>query len=189
MIRVMFDSDTIADLPRNAPGATYADLIHDTAQLDNLRAEFPYGLLLIDRNGDPLDVADALDVETGLHSVSDARAWLEKRKKQGRTGRLYCNRSTLPALDAATQGINHLRWIATLDGTMHITGFNSPHTPAAIQFANSDMLGFHCDASIIYQDAFLPAPEVWQGSNTLLAGMQTILGDLENCIAIIKRHA
>lgn len=188
MARLMFDSDVIADLPRNTMCATYADLIHDHASLDNLRAEFRHGLLLIDRHGDPLDVADILDVERGLHGVSDAPAWLDHRQSQGKTGTLYCNRSTLPQLDAAVGTRHHFRWIATLDGTMHISGFKAGKTPAAIQFANAATLNFHCDGSVVWQDGWHPSPDVWQGSNTLLHGLQTILTDLENCITIVKRH-
>jgi hypothetical protein len=71
---------------------------------------------------------------------------------------------------------------------MHISGFKAGKTPAAIQFANAATLNFHCDGSVVWQDGWHPSPDVWQGSNTLLHGLQTILTDLENCITIVKRH-
>lgn len=188
MARIMFDSDVIADLPRNSMCATYADLIHDHAALDNLRAEFPHGLLFFDRHGDPLDIADILDVENGLHNPEDAKPWLLKRKTQGKTGTIYANRSIMPIVNALCKGMDFYRHIATLDGTMHIDGYEAGHTPAAIQFASAAMLGFHCDASIVWQDSWHPAPAIWQGSQTLLGGLQVIHTDLENCITIVKRH-
>lgn len=161
MIRVMFDSDNIAALPRNAMAATYSDLVPNQAALTKLRSEFPQGLLLIDRHGDPTGQAVILDVETGLHSPADAPGWYDRQTKAGRTGlTIYCNRATLPAVNTAMGKRGFFRWVSTLDGTMHIDGFNPGHTPAAVQFANEQMLGFHCDASVVWEEQWHSAPAV-----------------------------
>lgn len=188
MARVMFDSDVIDDLPTNTMCATYADLIHDHATLDNLRKKFRHGLVLIDRHGDPLDVATVLDVERGLHGSADVPGWLDRKKAQGVTGTVYCDRSHVQEVNAAAGQRHFFRWIATLDGTIHIDGFDAGHTPAAIQFANAAMLGFHCDASMVWEDNWHPAPSIWDRSPILLKGLQTISDDLANCIQVVKQH-
>lgn len=178
MTRLMFDSDIIADLPRNALAATYSDLIPDQPALTKLRAQFPHGLLLIDRHGDPTGTAVILDVETGLHAPADIPAWLDRKKAQGITGTIYCNRSQLAACDAAAGTRPHYRWIATLDGTLHIAGFKPGHTPAAVQFATSQMLGFHCDGSVVWQDDWHPEPVTWPGSGPVLKALKAAQAEL-----------
>ncbi len=158
MARIMFDSDVIADLPRNSLAATYSDLIPNKATLTKLRAEFPHGLVLIDRHGDPTGAASILDVEPTLHTPGDIPGWLDRKKRQGIVGTIYCDRNDLPACDAAAGSRRHWRWIATLDGTMHIAGFRPGHNPAAVQFATEAMLGFHCDGSVVWQDRWHPEP-------------------------------
>jgi hypothetical protein len=180
MIRIMFDSDIIADLPRNAMAATYSDLIPDKATLTKLEAQFPFGLVLIDRHGDPTGAAVILDVETGLHNVADIPGWLDKKKAEGIIGTIYCDRSTLAAADAAAGQRHHFRHVATLDGTMHIAGFAPGKTPAAVQFATAAMLGFHCDASVVWEDQWHPSP-AWPDSAPLLA-------QLEAAVAVVKAH-
>ena len=188
MSRMMYDSDVIADLPRNSMAATYSDLIPDKAALTRLRAEFPHGLVLIDRHGDPTDAASVLDVERGLHTPNDIPAWLDAKKAQGITGTVYCDRANLKVCNAAAGKREHFRWIATLDGTIHIDGFVAGQTPAAVQFANSAMVGFHCDASVVNEDGWHPTPAIWQGSTVLLHGLQTVLTEVENCIMVVKQH-
>jgi hypothetical protein len=180
MIRIMFDSDIIADLPRNAMAATYSDLIPDNATLVKLEAQFPFGLVLIDRHGDPTGAAVILDVETGLHNVADIPGWLDKKKAEGIIGTVYCNRGNLGACEAAIGARPHYLWVATLDGTMHITGFAPGERPAAVQFASETMLGFHADGSVIWVDQWHPSP-AWPGSAALLA-------ELEAAVAAVKAH-
>jgi hypothetical protein len=188
MARLMFDSDNIADLPDNTLCATYADLVHNPADVDNLRKRFRHGILFIDRHGDPLDIATILDVERGLHGANDVPGWLDHKKSKGITGTVYCNRSSLDAVNAAAGQRQLSRWIATLDGTMHIPNFKAGETPAAVQFATSQMLGFHCDASVVWEDGWHPAPAVWDRSPILLKGLQTVADDVQNCITIVRQH-
>jgi hypothetical protein len=188
MIRLMFDSDVIADLPRNALAATYSDLIPDQAALTKLKAEFPLGLVLIDRHGDPTGAASVLDVETSLHTPADIPGWLDRKKTQGITGTVYCNRSNLAACDTAAGTRQHYRWIATLDGTMRIPGFPAGKSPAAVQFANEHMLGFHCDASVIWQDQWHPAPVTWPGSGPLLSTLKAAQATLATLVHTVETH-
>jgi hypothetical protein len=160
MARIMFDSDVIADLPRNSLAATYSDLIPNKARLTKLRAEFPHGLVLIDRGlGNPTGQASVADVETGALTVADFPDWYDDKTGAGiQFVTAYVNRSTLPALDAVLGNRHPYRWVATLDGTMHIAGFRPGHNPAAVQFASEQMLGFHADGSVVWQDGWHPEP-------------------------------
>ncbi len=165
MIRVMFDSDNPADLPRGAMGATYSDLFVSAAELARLRGEFPAGLLLIDRHGDPLGQAVILDVETGLHKPSDAPGWFDRRMAEGATGlTIYCNRSNLAAVTAAMGDRGWFRWVATLDGTAHIAGFPPGLAPAAVQILGEAKLGFHADMSVVWEPGWHSA-EGWRAAS------------------------
>jgi hypothetical protein len=157
----MFDSDQIGALPRGAIAATYSDLIHDQKSYQQLRGEFPHGLVLIDRGlGDPTGHASIIDVENGTHGAGDVPGWYDRKKAAG-VGDLtvYANRSTMPAVDAAVgDGRHPWHWYATLDGTMHIEALPAGKRPALIQFATAAMLGFHADASVIWQPEWNASP-------------------------------
>lgn len=188
--RLIFDSDTIADLPRDNMAATYSDLVPDAKTLAELRAEFPRGLVLIDRHGDPTGAATVLDVETGLHKPSDAPAWYDAKFSSHVSGlTVYSDRSNINAVSAAMGPRSFFRWIATLDGTMHIPRFKPGQTPAVIQFASAAMLGFHCDASVIWQDSWHRAgPVTWPNSAGVLSSLKAIASDAAQLAGIVQAH-
>src|SRR5258708_35521836 len=101
MSRLMYDSDVIDALPRDAMAATYSDLIPSLTALQRLRREFPFGVALIDRGlGDPTGEATILDIERGARTPADAPGWYD-RKKADHLGDLtvYVNRDNLAAFD------------------------------------------------------------------------------------------
>ena len=159
MSRLMFDSDVIDALPRDTMAATYSDLIPSLTALHQLRREFPFGIALIDRGlGDPTGMATILDVERGARVPAEAPGWYDHKKAEGLADlTVYVNRSNLAAVDAALGPDRHpYHWVATLDGTMHIPGFPAGRRPGLVQFAGETALGFHCDASVIWEAAWHP---------------------------------
>ena len=153
MIRVMLDSDNPGVFPAGCQMvATYADLA-TPALRDKLNHDHET-VIWIDRgSGDPLHLATVIDVEPGLHAPGDAPGWYDRRHQAGaRNLTVYCNRNTLPAVNQAMGNRNFFRWIATLDGTLHINGFNPLSGPAAVQFANEGHAGMHVDVSLVYND-------------------------------------
>jgi len=187
---MMFDSDVIADLPRAALCATYSDLIPDAATLARLRAEFPHGLVLIDRHGDPTGQATVLDVETSLHTPDQAPGWFDGKQREGIVGTIYANRSTMPAVNAAMGARRFFRWIARLDGILFVEGFHPGQAPAAVQFASAKMLGFHCDASVVWEAAWHPAPKSdrWPGARQLVTQLAAVDSSLRSAISAMKGH-
>src|SRR6266704_4642749 len=160
MIRLMFDSDQVDALPRNAMAATYSDLVPTMAQLAHLRTQFPLGLVLIDRGlGDPAGAAEVYDVESHAGAVAGAPEWFDRKTRAGHVGlTIYASRSTMPEVDAALGASRHAwRWYATLDGAMHVDGHQPGHGPAAVQFATAAMLGFHADCSVVWNPRCHPS--------------------------------
>jgi hypothetical protein len=78
-------------------------------------------------NPDPkwAEFARCIDVEQGdAWPVSAAIPFLAARWRRNGDATAYCNRSTLPTLQALVEraGIRVLYWVATLDGTMSVPG-------------------------------------------------------------------
>jgi hypothetical protein len=164
MIRVMFDSIDPNAIPAGA------SLV--AGYVDGAASAWPAGawdrfpdaeLVRINVTGDPSHGGDVLDVETGDASPAHAPGWFDARTAAGGRGlTIYCNRSTLPAVDAAMAGRSYFRWIATLDGTLHIDGFPALAGPAAVQFATAQMAGRNVDVSLVMSDYFHPQPSLAQ---------------------------
>jgi hypothetical protein len=191
MTRMMFDSDKIADLPRNALCATYSDLIPDLPTLNSLRSKFPHGLLLIDRHGDPTGKATILDVESGLHTASDAPGWYDRQKAKGlRYLTVYNDRSHLDAVNAA-MGPSRIfyHWIARLDGYAFVEGFEPGKRPAAIQVFGQDRLGFHCDGSVVWSDDWNADPIVWTGAQAIVPALIRVAREIDEVRKIVQNHA
>ena len=138
--------------------ATYADLISHQSQAE-LESEWPQ-VAYIDRGtGDPLGLASIIDVEKGTHRPADAPGWYDRQHARGiKYLTVYCNRSTLPAVNAAMGKRKFFRWVATLDGTVHVPSFTPGKTPAAVQCLGAAALGFHADLSLVYEDWWQPTP-------------------------------
>ena len=162
MIRVMLDTDVLADLDGHFEIlATYTDLIPDMAALDRLRAEFPDStVILIDRAlGDPTGQATIADVEPGAMMIDQLPGWVSEKRAAKPAGweylTAYSDRNDLPAIKAIQhEGLWH--WVATLDGTAVISGYTPMHAPAAIQILGESQIGIHGDLSLVLEDAWHP---------------------------------
>jgi hypothetical protein len=155
MIRVMMDTDVLADLDGTFPlVATYSDLVPDEKMYQSLVARFPHStVILIDRGlGDPTNRATVIDVESGAYSPASIPAWFASKRGMSNLT-VYCDRDSLPAVVAAQpHGIYH--WVATLDGTSYLPEWTSMHGPAAIQILGAASLGIHADLSLVFEDGW-----------------------------------
>jgi hypothetical protein len=158
----MLDTDESAGLTASGIRAdllaTYADQV-DAKVLAGLKASWPQ-VVLIDRGlGDPLGKASVIDVETGAHRPADAPGWYDRQHGRGiKYLTAYANRSSQPAVSAAMGKRQFYRWIATLDGTAHVTPYTPGKTPAAVQCLGAAALGFHADLSLVFEDWWNPDP-------------------------------
>jgi hypothetical protein len=159
MIRTALDSDQLDAFTPNVDFIlTYSDLITDPRAFE---AEHPgQQVRYIDRGlGDPDLKATIIDIERGAMTPAQLPAWYDERERLGRPYlTMYVNRSNLAAADAALQGRSINRWIATLDGTLHIDGFQPMHWPALVQFAGAAAIGIHADLSLVLSDGWNPSP-------------------------------
>ena len=165
MIRFMEDSDKLTALTGHSELlATYADLIHDRQTFE---AQFPHSAVIyIDRGlGDPGNIASVFDVEAKAHIPGQAPGWFDRKHASGvEYLTIYCNRSNIAAVNKAMERRNFYRWVATLDGTTALTGFDPLHAPAAVQCLSSKMLGVHADGSLVLEDSWHPTRlpvDVW----------------------------
>jgi hypothetical protein len=106
--------------------------------------------------GDPTR-GNALDVETGDATPAMAPAWWDHRHVAGVPQlAVYCNRSTLPEVLAAMGGRQFFLILATLDGS--IPAEYEGRRVDAVQFAGAQLTGGHWDATLVWNDAWLPSP-------------------------------
>lgn len=153
MSGLMYDSDDVTVLGStlciNSRVATYADLITQ-AIIDTYRGR----LVVIDRgHGDPFNVATVADIETGLLTIAQGVAKIQFWNASHRPfPTAYVNRANWAAFRAAIGTVPHWEWIATLDGTLLPEG----KRPAVVQFAGEGALGFHADASVVWDDRWHP---------------------------------
>jgi len=192
MIRTAMDTDNLAALDGAFPIImTYSDLVPVPSQL---QVRFPNSeLVLIDRKlGDPSGQASIIDIEPGAWDVSEARSWFEA-KIAARVPFLtaYSDRAELAAIDAALAGVPHFRWIATLDGTVHIPGYTPLRSPAVVQILDAAHSGAPIDISLVLEDNWHPtlavpdisaaltsAESALTATNTAVAAMQAVVRDL-----------
>lgn len=193
MFRIMFDSVDPSAIPADA------ELV--AGYVDGPQSQWPsVGWTLFPRaqfvkinvTGDPDHGGDALDVERFDATPDHAPAWFDARTKAGAGGlTIYCNRSTLPAVEAAMGKRSYFRWIATLDGTLHIDGYKPLEGPAAVQFANSTMAGRNVDVSLVMSDYFHPAPAALSAGRTvadLRAKAEGDIADAGQLLSLLAKY-
>ena len=155
MTRIMLDSDQPGTLVAPARAGTlvacYADLATPA-----LIAEFGrYGVWIERGLGDPHNVATVADTEAGADSIARTvallRQWNAERRQDPST---YHDRAIWDAVELALVGVPHKSWVATLDGTL----VPDNKRPAAVQFADAAVLGFHADASLVWDDSWHRVP-------------------------------
>jgi len=159
MIRLMLDTDKPLGLTvTTGMLATYADLA-DAPLVAHLSRTHGHVVWIERGLGDPLGLATILDVEGGAVRPAQAPVWYDRRHAQGaKSLTVYCNRSTLAEVDTEMGPRNFYRWVARLDGISAVPGFTPGKSPAAVQIMGAAALGFHADASLVFQDAWQPTP-------------------------------
>ncbi|HEY6278035.1 MAG TPA: hypothetical protein VIX86_17075 [Streptosporangiaceae bacterium] len=158
MPRVMFDSTTPGAIPPNAEiVAGYVDGSY--AWPASAWSRFPNAQhVMICVTGDHTK-GDCLDVENGDATPDHAPGWIRARHAAGvKNVTIYCNRDTIPAIEAACAGLSYYKWIATLDGTLFVAGFPPLAGPAAVQFAGANLAGVNVDISLVWEDNWHAAP-------------------------------
>lgn len=182
--RIMYDSDQPAAIPASAPiAATYSDLVPDLAALTALRNRWTgRPLILIDRGmGDPTGQSSAIDVETGAYSPAGIPAWWDHQNAAGIPWlTIYCTRDGMAAAHAAAGDRLAWLWVATLDGTCHVT-VPAGARLAGIQVLGAAQLGRHADLSIITDAAWQPAAAVDR--------LRAELADVHNIVGQLNRTA
>lgn len=158
MIRTALDSDDLNVFTSNTDFVlTYSDLV---THPDAFAAHYPtQQVVYIDRGlGDPGDKATIADVETGALTPAHLNDWYNA-KTAARLPFLtfYANRSNLAACMAQQAAHRMFKWVATLDGTMHINGYSPLHGPDLVQILDSDHLGIHADFSVVLTEKWRPA--------------------------------
>jgi hypothetical protein len=185
--RIMFDSVDPTQIPTTAE--LVAGYVNGSYKWSEEGwALFPNaGKLTINVTGDAADGGQALDVENYDATPADAPVWFDARTKAGATGLvIYCNRSTLPAVEAAMgPDRGFYRWIATLDGTLAIPGFTPFNGPAAVQFAGSAQAGRNVDVSLVVNDGLLPSPSLAQ----VKAAMQSTANEAVTALSLVNKYA
>ncbi len=148
--RTMYDAVTWENIPRDAQMvAGYVDGLYawPAAAWERFKHAARVHISVIPP-GDHR-AAGVLDVETGGASVSDAPGFIKARDRAGERAVIYCNRSTLPAVQAACAGLNHGLWIATLDGTRKLPDMKNV---VAVQYAGGPTAPY--DTSIVYDSSW-----------------------------------
>jgi hypothetical protein len=166
MPRLMFDSTTPAAIPHDAEiVGGYVDGSYKWADADWER--FPHAQQVrICVTGDHTK-GNCLDVERGDATPDHAPGWIQARQAAGvKYVTVYCDRTTLPAVIKACNGLTYWHWVATLDGTAHIGGWHPGLGPAAVQILPARALGFNADLSVVWADRWhpsAPAGTAWVG--------------------------
>lgn len=114
-----YDSVTTVHLP-DGGGRYFGYVNGDFANYIAVKSRFPHALVMgIDVNGtDPL-AARIVDYEKGdVQTAGTLRSFVEAREKyRPHTATVYCDRANLDAVEDALEGLWHVLWISTLDGT------------------------------------------------------------------------
>ena len=165
-VRTMYDSTTMDAIPVDAqivagyPHAFATDY-----------ARFPYALQVrIDQHGNHADDCHAADVENGAIGIGTIRQWTESWHLLHPNGldavnghftkpTVYCDESNLGAVRTALVGLVYDLWVAWWG-----TGPTQLPGTVAHQYANSAILGFNADASVVYDTTWgiasvTPSPE------------------------------
>jgi hypothetical protein len=182
MIRTALDSDQLnVFTPAVNFILTYSDLVTDPAEFEHVNIDKQ--VIYIDRGmGDPDNKASVIDAETGAFRYDQVAGWYDK-KASSHVAYLtyYCDRSGVASVEANLAGRRMYRWIATLDGTVHIAGFAPLAGPDLVQIANAAMLGIHADFSLVMNPGWHPSP-----ADPALAQMITLAKDASRDLTMIS---
>jgi hypothetical protein len=190
--RIMRDSTTAADIPLAGLDLVAGYVNGRYAWSDADWARFgTRPRVHIDVNGSDPHAAGVLDVERGDATAAQAPVWVKQRKAlgAGATGcTIYCDRSTLASVQQALHsadllpGRDYTLWLATLDGNRAVAdALGKELGVVAVQWEGQAQTGGHYDQSIVYDDAWHPAPvapkPTWQAQ--ALAQARAVVAALE----------
>lgn len=156
-IRLMCDSDSLADLIDTPLIATYADLLPTTAAVAQLQDRFPASkILLIDRaEGDPTGLASIVDYESGAVTGTQLRNRISQmHDAQVPYPTVYCDLANVGAVRSLLEGLTYWHWIAWYG---HVVVPDWP--AAAVQAFNAAATGQHVDLSVVHNDEWNPTSE------------------------------
>jgi len=125
---------------------------------------------------------DVLDVEVGDAAPADVPGWCDRFSRPGRRApTVYCNRSTLPAVQQAVGGRRVDYWIATLDGTQDVPG------AVAVQYIDTGPY----DESIIHDPSWvgLNPPNTTEADGMGFLSRDVTAGTLDEVFARSDGHA
>jgi hypothetical protein len=150
MSRTMYDAVSWQNIPADAEMvAGYVDGPASQWPAEAW-ARFPHAVTVRITVNPADNEGDVLDVENGDAEPADAPGWIKRRHAAGaKFVTIYCNRSTLPAVQAAAQGTEYSLWISTLDGTQQVAG------AVAVQYQGGPHAPY--DVSVVHDDSWHPA--------------------------------
>jgi len=115
---LMYDSTDAWALPGGARYAAYVNGRY--ANYAQVRSRFVTARIFgIDVLGDSWETARIVDYEPGdVQGPAGVRRFVQNRNAyRPKSATVYCNRDELPEVEAACEGLWHVIWLATLDGT------------------------------------------------------------------------
>lgn len=146
-----YDSTRPNLIPASAPAVLiYADGAFKWTHED--KARFPHARHRAISVLNKPSVAAVLDVELGDATPEDAPGFIKARFGDAC---IYCNRSTLPAVQRACAGLDYRVWLATLDGSKP-TSIRGGGKLAAVQYQGGQKA--HFDLSVVYDVSWLRDP-------------------------------
>jgi hypothetical protein len=191
-IRVAFDSTTPDAIPLDAT-MVWGYVDGSFAWPDTAWARFPHATKVrICVTGDHAK-GNMLDVERGDATPDHAPGWVNARRTAGeKYVAVYAARDTWPAINQAFQQANvkpPFRAVATLDGTLHVDGFEPFHGPAAVQFGSARMAGINVDVSLVYEDDWHPqaSPDVIRQCRTDMTHIVNGAESIRTLAAFVER--
>ncbi len=197
MSRIMYDAVSWENIPDNAE--MVAGYIDGPASQwpAGAWARFPHAVKVRITVNPADNEGDVLDVELGDANPADAPGWIRRRHAAGAPFvTIYCNRSTLPAVQAAAQGTEYSLWISTLDGTQQVPG------AVAVQYQGGPHAPY--DMSVVHDDSWHPAagpdpgPHVpgdlggdWAGPISVRQwpGITVVAGIVAGCVHVTRQQA
>lgn len=151
-MRTMYDSVTAHDIPTSAHMvAGYVDGRYKWSAADWSR--FPHAMKVKIAVSASTNNGNVLDCESGDATPAQCPGWIKMRQKAGLARpTIYCNHSTMAAVQHACSGLHYALWIAEWNGHAHsISG------AAAVQYADPGHgSGGHYDLSAVYDDSWHP---------------------------------
>lgn len=149
----MYDSITATDIPADVPAvAGYANGLYKWSKADWDR--FSTSIKVSIAVNAQFNGGEVLDCETGDATPDECPGWIRMRQAAGLAKpTIYCNESTMPAVQRACAGLDYWLWIANY-GVPGTSGYGKPKMipgAAVVQYADPAAgSGGHYDLSTIY---------------------------------------